>query len=86
MIEEAVDFRQVVGRLSRTFADKKDWFFKLWNVETVMNPADGHKVDFVDAPADLLCHNQEPWVLHPGDKWHGSTPSPTTGVCSIRSR
>jgi arginine decarboxylase len=71
VIEEAVDFRQVVGRLSRTFADKKDWFFKLWNVETVMNPAGGHKVAFEDAPADLLCHNQEPWVLHPGDKWHG---------------
>ena len=70
-IEEAVDFRQVVGRLWRTFADKKDWFFKPWNVETVKNPTNGHKVAFEDAPADLLCRNQEPWVLHPGDKWHG---------------
>ena len=64
-IEEAVDFRQVVGRLWRTFADKKDWFFKPWNAETVKNPANGHKVAFEDAPADLLCHNQEPWVLNP---------------------
>ena len=43
VIEEAVDFRQVVGRLWRTFADKKDWFFKPWNVETVKDPANGRK-------------------------------------------
>ncbi len=71
VIDEAVDFRQVVGRLWRTFADKKDWFFKPWNAETVKNPASGHNMAFEDAPADLLCHNQEPWLLNPGDKWHG---------------
>ena len=71
VIEEAVDFRQVVGRLWRTFADKNDWFFKPWNVETVRNPTNDQKVAFEDAPVDLLCRNQAPWVLHPGDKWHG---------------
>ena len=70
-IEEAVDFRQVVGRLCRTFAEKNDWFFKPWNVETVKKPANGKKVAFEDAPAELLCQSQEPWMLHPGDKWHG---------------
>jgi arginine decarboxylase len=68
-IEEAVDFRQVVGRLWRTFADRKDWFFKPWNVERVKS--NGRKLPFEDAPAELLCTKQEPWVLHPGDKWHG---------------
>src|SRR4051794_28081174 len=71
VIEEAVDFRQVVGRLYRTFSEKNDWFFKPWNVETVKNPANGQRVAFEDAPAELLCRNQEPWLLHPGDKWHG---------------
>ena len=71
VIDEAVDFRQVVGRLWRTFADKKDWFFKPWNAETVKNPANGRKVAFEEAPAKLLCHNQAPWMLNPGDKWHG---------------
>lgn len=71
VINEAVDFRQVVGRLYRTFLDKKDWFFKPWNVEMVKNPANGREMAFEDAPADLLCQQQEPWVLHPGDKWHG---------------
>ena len=71
VIDEAVDFRQVVGRLWRTFADKRDWFFKPWNVETVKNPVDGRDVPFEDAPADLLCNSQEPWMLRSGDKWHG---------------
>ncbi len=71
VIDEAVDFRQVVGRLWRTFADKKDWFFKPWNAEVVKNPANGHKIAFEDAAATLLCQNQEPWLLNPGDKWHG---------------
>jgi arginine decarboxylase len=70
-IDEAVDFRQVVGRVWREFTDKKDWFFKPWNAEMVKNPANGHKVAFEDAPAELLCHNQEPWALRPGDNWHG---------------
>ena len=70
-IEEAVDFRQVVGRMRRTFADKKDWFFKPWNVETVKTrqwPQGG-----IRGRAGRTCsaRNQEPWVLHPGDKWHG---------------
>ncbi len=70
-IDEAVDFRQVVGRMQRTFAEKKDWFFRPWNVGTVKDPSNGRKVPFEDAPADLLGHSQEPWMLRPGDMWHG---------------
>jgi arginine decarboxylase len=71
VINEAVDFRQVVGRLWRTFDQNGDWFFKPWNTERVNNPADGRDVPFEDAPTDLLCHSQEPWMLRPGQKWHG---------------
>jgi arginine decarboxylase len=71
VINEAVDFRQVVGRLWRSFADKKDWFFKPWNAEKVKNPTSREEMLFEDAPADLLCYKQEPWVLRPGDNWHG---------------
>ena len=31
----------------------------------------GKKVAFEDAPAELLSRSQDPWVLRPGDKWHG---------------
>src|SRR5262245_5836857 len=68
-INEAVDFRQVVGRMQRTLADKKDWFFKPWNVDSIR--VEGRSVAFEDGPAELLCTSQEPWILRPGDKWHG---------------
>jgi len=70
VIDEAVDFRQAVGRVRREFGKKKDWFFKPWNVETVSGPG-GRKVAFEDAPAELLTRSQAPWILRPGDKWHG---------------
>ena len=70
VINEAVDFRQAVGRVRREFAKKKDWFFKPWNVETVKGSG-GRKVPFEDAPAAVLTDSQEPWILRRGDKWHG---------------
>jgi arginine decarboxylase len=70
VIDEAVDFRQAVGKVRREFEKKKDWFFKPWNVETVKGPG-GRKVPFEDAPAELLTKSQEPWIMRPGDKWHG---------------
>jgi arginine decarboxylase len=65
VIDEAVDFRQAVGRVRREFEKKKDWFFKPWNVERV------GKVLFEDAPVETLTRSQEHWILRPGDKWHG---------------
>ena len=70
VINEAVDFRQAVGRVRREFAKKKDWFFKPWNVETVKGPG-GKKLPFEDAPPELLTESQEPWIMRPGDTWHG---------------
>jgi arginine decarboxylase len=70
VIDEAVDFRQAIGRVRRELEKKKDWFFKPWNVETVKGPG-SKKVRFEEAPAELLTKSQEPWVLRPGDAWHG---------------
>jgi arginine decarboxylase len=38
-------------------------------VETVKSK--GRRVPFEDAPAEILATSQDPWVLRPGDKWHG---------------
>jgi arginine decarboxylase len=65
VINEAVDFRQAVGRVRREFEKKNDWFFKPWNIERV------NKVPFEDVPAEKLATSQEHWILRPGDKWHG---------------
>jgi arginine decarboxylase len=70
-IVEAVDFRQAVARIHDHFARKKDWFFKPWNAETVKDPETGRPVSFAEASSELLCTSQAPWVLRPGDAWHG---------------
>ena len=71
VIQEAVDFRQTVGRIRRTFQERGDWFFKPWNAEVVTDPKTGNQVDFEDATPDLLCTLQDPWIMNPTDTWHG---------------
>ena len=68
-IAEAVAFRQTMGRVHAEFAKKKDWFFKTWNADTVKEK--GKKVAFADASPEFLATEPDPWVLHPGDAWHG---------------
>ena len=70
-IQEAVAFRQTMGRVHRQFARKKDWFFNTWNADTVKTSKSGKKVRFEDAPPELLARDPNCWVLHPGDTWHG---------------
>ncbi|WP_434355979.1 arginine decarboxylase [Parasalinivibrio latis] len=71
VIREAVDFRQAMGRLYREFTDDGDWFFKPWNAERVTDPESGKTYAFEEAPADMLTANQDCWVMHPDDTWHG---------------
>jgi arginine decarboxylase len=72
-IQEAVSFRQTIGRVNREFARKKEWFFKTWNPDTVRvgsrKPA--KKVRFEDAPPEILATDPNCWVLHPKETWHG---------------
>jgi arginine decarboxylase len=70
-IEEAVSFRQTIGRVHKQFADKGQWFFRSWNADTVRGKDSGKKIPFHEASAQQLCTDPECWVLHPGDTWHG---------------
>jgi arginine/lysine/ornithine decarboxylase len=70
-IQEAVAYRQTMGRVHREIAAKKDWFFNTWNAETVKDPKSGKRVRFEDADPDMLATDPDCWVLHPGDGWHG---------------
>jgi arginine decarboxylase len=70
-IEEAVAFRQTMGRVHRQFADKRDWFFNTWNADKVKEGKGAKKIRFEDASPQFLATEPDPWVLHPGDNWHG---------------
>jgi len=63
-IDEAIAFRQTMARLNAEFAAKGDWFFSVWQPDTV-NEGKGHR--------KTAFHLADPkaWVLHPGDAWHG---------------
>jgi arginine decarboxylase len=69
-IQEAVSFRQTMGRVHRQFAEKKQWFFKTWNADTVKDTS-GKKIAFEDASPQQLATDPNCWVLHPGETWHG---------------
>ena len=70
-IQEAVAFRQTMGRAHRQFAKKGEWFFKTWNAESVKAKGGRKKVRFEDADAQQLATDPQCWVLHPGEIWHG---------------
>src|SRR5262245_26333851 len=53
-IEEAVSFRQTMGRVHRQFADAQDWFFNTWNAEKVAECTTGKVVAFEDASPEFL--------------------------------
>ena len=70
-IDEAIACRQAMARYHRDLAKKGEWFFSPWNPPEVTDPKTGRKVAFADAPADLLAHDPNCWVLHAGETWHG---------------
>lgn len=71
VIEEAVDFRQALARMTRDFAARESWFFKVWNSPVVYDTANGKCWDFADAPRELLCTDPSVWNLKSNDTWHG---------------
>ncbi len=70
-INEAVAFRQTMGRVHRQFVQKGEWFFNTWNADTVTDRTTGKRIPFEDAAPEQLTSDPECWVLHPGDAWHG---------------
>jgi len=69
-IQEAVSFRQTMGRVHKQFVEKNQWFFRTWNADTIKS-AGGKKVAFEEADPQQLATDPECWVLHPNDTWHG---------------
>jgi arginine/lysine/ornithine decarboxylase len=70
-IQEAVAFRQAMGRLHAHFGKKREWFFNTWNADKVTLPGSRKRVAFHEAPAEVLATDPNAWVMHPGDDWHG---------------
>jgi lysine decarboxylase/arginine decarboxylase len=73
-IEEAIRFRRTMARIKREIESvkgKKDWWFPMWQPDTVIDPKTRKKTAFQDASIDTLRDNPSCWTLHPGETWHG---------------
>ncbi len=70
-IKEAIYFRKTVARINDEMKKAGTWFFGVWQPEKVTEPKTGKKVPFFEADDELLLKNQDCWILHPNDAWHG---------------
>jgi lysine decarboxylase/arginine decarboxylase len=78
-IEEAIRFRRTMARVEREIANgttKNDWWFSMWQPDTVTDRKTKKSVVFADAHLETLRDDPACWVLHPGEKWHGFTGLP----------
>jgi lysine decarboxylase/arginine decarboxylase len=73
-IEEAIRFRRTMAQIHREVCGTrgtKDWWFGMWQPDTVTDPKMKKKIPFVEASLETLRDNPSCWVLHPGEIWHG---------------
>jgi arginine/lysine/ornithine decarboxylase len=69
-IVEAIAFRQMIARLQAEFAAKGDWFFGVWQPDTISDAASG-TTPFFSADAKRLATDATCWELIPNAQWHG---------------
>ncbi|HVP95046.1 MAG TPA: Orn/Lys/Arg decarboxylase N-terminal domain-containing protein [Methanoregulaceae archaeon] len=84
-IEEAIRFRRTMARIYREICGTgklKDWWFGMWQPDSVTDPKVKKKVHFADAQLETLRDNPSAWVLHPGEPWHGFSDLPD-GFCML---
>ena len=84
-IEEAIRFRRIMARIHQEIGQmktRKDWWFGMWQPDTVFDPVTKKKVAFADAQLDTLRDNPSCWMLHPEEKWHGFEGLPD-GYCML---
>ena len=74
-IQDAISFRQAMSsiahRLRAEAENGEGWFFRVYQPESVLDPATGDRIIFEEAEDDLLMNQPSCWTLKPGEDWHG---------------
>jgi arginine decarboxylase len=73
-IQDAISFRKAMSSVAhrlRAAESGEGWFFRLFQPEQVIDPADGQMHVFEEAPDALLSKDPNCWTLKPGEDWHG---------------
>ncbi len=68
-IMEAIEFRQKFARLRENFLVNGDWFFDLWQPDSILKVEQGQ----LDRIQQLESEDNNLWLLNSRDSWHGFT-------------
>ena len=60
IITEAIELRKKTAQLQKDFQGKNDWFFGMWQPDTIL-----------ETRLEELISNQDRWVIKHSDNWHG---------------
>jgi len=74
-LADAISFRQAMSsiahRLRTESENGDDWFFGIYQPESVLDPATGETILFEEAEDELLATEPSCWTLKNGEDWHG---------------
>ena len=72
-IQDAISFRKAMSSIAHRLrsANGDEWFFRIYQPDTVTDPMTGESSLFEETPDSLLIQSAACWTLMPGEDWHG---------------
>jgi arginine decarboxylase len=72
-IQDAISFRKAMSSIAHRLrsANGDEWFFRIYQPDTVTDPMTGETSLFEETADSLLIQSQACWTLTPGEDWHG---------------
>jgi arginine decarboxylase len=72
-IQDAITFRKAMSSIAHRLrsANGEEWFFRIYQPDTVTNPMTGETSLFEETPDTVLIQSSECWTLKLEEDWHG---------------
>ena len=72
-IQDAISFRKAMSSIAHRLrsANGEEWFFRIYQPDTVTDPMTGQTSLFEETPDSLLIQSSECWTLKTEEDWHG---------------
>jgi arginine decarboxylase len=72
-IQDAISFRKAMSSIAHRLrsANGDEWFFRIYQPDTVTDPMTGETALFEETPDSLLIQSSACWTLMGGEDWHG---------------
>jgi arginine decarboxylase len=72
-IQDAITFRKAMSSIAHRLrsANGDEWFFRIYQPDTVTDPMTGETSLFEETPDSLLIQSSACWTLMGGEDWHG---------------